>query len=43
MPLVKCLKQFNVILCDNMFGDIISDKTPMLIGSLGILPKTCID
>ncbi|MCK4502686.1 MAG: 3-isopropylmalate dehydrogenase, partial [Desulfuromonadales bacterium] len=32
-------KQFDVMLCGNMFGDIISDEAAMLTGSLGMLPS----
>ncbi len=39
MQLVKSPKQFDVILCDNMFGDILSDEAAMLTGSLGMLPS----
>jgi 3-isopropylmalate dehydrogenase len=39
MQLVKNPKQFDVLLCDNMFGDILSDEASMLTGSLGMLPS----
>jgi len=39
MQLVRCPKQFDVMLCGNMFGDIISDEAAMLTGSLGMLPS----
>jgi len=39
MQLVKNPKQFDVILCENMFGDILSDEAAMLTGSLGMLPS----
>ena len=39
MQLVRWPKQFDVILCGNMFGDIISDEAAMLTGSLGMLPS----
>jgi 3-isopropylmalate dehydrogenase len=39
MQLVKWPKQFDVILCENMFGDILSDEAAMLTGSLGMLPS----
>ena len=39
MQLVKWPKQFDVMLCGNMFGDIISDEAAMLTGSLGMLPS----
>ncbi len=39
MQLVRWPKQFDVMLCSNMFGDIISDEAAMLTGSLGMLPS----
>ena len=39
MQLVRNPKQFDVILCENMFGDILSDEAAMLTGSLGMLPS----
>ncbi|MBT0654339.1 3-isopropylmalate dehydrogenase [Geomobilimonas luticola] len=39
MQLVRWPKQFDVILCENMFGDILSDEAAMLTGSLGMLPS----
>ncbi len=39
MQLVKWPKQFDVILCGNLFGDILSDEAAMLTGSLGMLPS----
>ena len=39
MQLVKSPKQFDVIVCDNLFGDILSDVAAMLTGSLGMLPS----
>ena len=39
MQLVKNPKQFDVILCGNMFGDILSDEASMITGSLGMLPS----
>jgi 3-isopropylmalate dehydrogenase len=39
MQLVRKPKQFDVILCENMFGDILSDEVAMLTGSLGMLPS----
>ncbi len=39
MQLVKNPRQFDVILCGNMFGDILSDEASMLTGSLGMLPS----
>ncbi len=42
MQLVKAPKQFDVILTDNLFGDILSDEAAMLTGSLGMLPSAAI-
>ncbi len=39
MQLVRNPKQFDVILCGNMFGDILSDEASMITGSLGMLPS----
>ncbi|ADO41792.1 3-isopropylmalate dehydrogenase [Ketogulonicigenium vulgare] len=39
MQLVRAPKQFDVILTDNLFGDILSDAAAMLTGSLGMLPS----
>lgn len=39
MQLVRCPKQFDVILTSNMFGDILSDEASMLTGSIGMLPS----
>ncbi len=39
MQLVRYPKQFDVILTENMFGDILSDEASMLTGSLGMLPS----
>lgn len=39
MQLVKNPKQFDVLLCGNMFGDILSDEASMITGSLGMLPS----
>lgn len=39
MQLVKRPAQFDVILTDNLFGDILSDEAAMLTGSLGMLPS----
>src|ERR1700712_419559 len=37
MALVRCPKQFDVIVTDNLFGDMLSDIASMLTGSLGML------
>jgi 3-isopropylmalate dehydrogenase len=39
MQLVRWPKQFDVIVTDNLFGDILSDIAAMLTGSLGMLPS----
>ncbi|MEX1036539.1 MAG: 3-isopropylmalate dehydrogenase [Sneathiella sp.] len=39
MELVRKPKQFDVIVTDNLFGDILSDCAAMLTGSLGMLPS----
>jgi 3-isopropylmalate dehydrogenase len=39
MQLILNPKQFDVILTENMFGDILSDEASMLTGSLGMLPS----
>jgi 3-isopropylmalate dehydrogenase len=39
MQLVAAPKRFDVILTDNMFGDILSDEAAMLTGSIGMLPS----
>jgi 3-isopropylmalate dehydrogenase len=39
MQLVRNPKQFDVIVTDNLFGDMLSDEAAMLTGSLGMLPS----
>jgi len=39
MQLVRDPSQFDVILTENMFGDILSDEASMITGSLGLLPS----
>ncbi len=39
MQLIKNPKSFDVILAENLFGDILSDEMAMLTGSLGMLPS----
>ena len=39
MQLLKNPKQFDVIVTDNLFGDMLSDEAAMLTGSLGLLPS----
>src|SRR5215510_57650 len=40
MQLVRYPKQFDVIVTDNLFGDVLSDIAAMLTGSLGMLPSS---
>ena len=42
MQLVRYPKQYDVIVCDNLFGDILSDVAAMLTGSLGMLPSAAL-
>lgn len=42
MQLVRTPRQFDVILTDNLFGDILSDAAAMLTGSLGMLPSAAL-
>ncbi len=42
MQLLKNPQQFDVLLCGNMFGDILSDECAMLTGSMGLLPSASI-
>jgi 3-isopropylmalate dehydrogenase len=37
MQLIKQPKSFDVVLCENLFGDILSDEMAMIAGSLGML------
>ena len=39
MKLVAAPRHFDVILTENMFGDILSDEAAMLTGSIGLLPS----
>lgn len=39
MQLVRSPKDINVLLADNLFGDILSDEASMLTGSIGMLPS----
>ncbi len=43
MQLVKNPAQFDVMLCPNMFGDILSDEASMITGSIGMLPSASIN
>jgi 3-isopropylmalate dehydrogenase len=42
MQLLRNPKQFDVLLTENMFGDILSDEASMLCGSIGMLPSASI-
>jgi 3-isopropylmalate dehydrogenase len=39
MQLIKNPKAFDVVLAENLFGDILSDEMAMIAGSLGMLPS----
>ena len=39
MQVVQQPSRFDVILTENMFGDIISDETSVITGSIGLLPS----
>ena len=39
MHLLRAPRQFDVLLTENMFGDILTDEAAMLVGSLGLLPS----
>lgn len=43
MQLVKDPAQFDVILTENMFGDILSDEASMITGSIGMLPSASLN
>ncbi|HIW02589.1 MAG TPA: 3-isopropylmalate dehydrogenase [Candidatus Protoclostridium stercorigallinarum] len=40
MQLVRDPSQFDVLLCPNMFGDILSDEASQITGSIGLLPSS---
>ena len=40
MQLVRDPSQFDVLLCPNMFGDILSDEASQITGSIGMLPSS---
>ena len=42
MQLVRAPGQFDVVVTENMFGDILSDEASMLTGSIGLLPSASI-
>lgn len=43
MQLIKQPAQFDVLLCSNLFGDILSDESAMICGSLGMLPSASLN
>ncbi|BAH83260.1 3-isopropylmalate dehydrogenase [Candidatus Ishikawella capsulata] len=43
MQLIKAPSQFDVLLCSNLFGDIISDECAALTGSIGMIPSASIN
>lgn len=43
MQLVKNPSQFDVLLTENMFGDILSDEASMITGSIGMLPSASLN
>ncbi len=43
MQLVRNPRQFDVVLTENMFGDILSDEAAMIMGSLGTMPSASLN
>ncbi|WP_321150442.1 3-isopropylmalate dehydrogenase [Aeromonas jandaei] len=43
MQLIKAPSQFDVLLCSNLFGDILSDECAMITGSMGLLPSASLN
>ena len=43
MQLIRDPRRFDVLLCGNMFGDILSDELAALTGSLGMLPSASLN
>ena len=43
MQLIRNPKHFDVMVCGNLFGDILSDEAAMLTGSIGMLPSASLD
>ncbi|QOI11322.1 3-isopropylmalate dehydrogenase [Blochmannia endosymbiont of Colobopsis nipponica] len=43
MQLIKNPSNFDVILCSNLFGDILSDECAMIAGSIGMLPSASLN
>ena len=42
MHLIKRPRDFDVVLTGNLFGDVLSDETSVLAGSMGLLPSACL-
>ena len=42
MQLVRNPRRYDVIVTDNLFGDILSDAAAMLTGSIGLLPSAAL-
>ncbi|GAB4247751.1 MAG: 3-isopropylmalate dehydrogenase [Saprospiraceae bacterium] len=42
MQLIKCPAQFDVVVTENMFGDILTDEASQIAGSLGMLPSASV-
>ena len=43
MQLIRAPQHFDVLLCDNLFGDILSDELAAIAGSLGLLPSASLN
>ncbi|MDF3124946.1 3-isopropylmalate dehydrogenase [Rheinheimera sp. 1928-s] len=43
MQLIRAPQHFDVLLCDNLFGDILSDEIAAIAGSLGLLPSASLN
>ncbi|WP_017348338.1 3-isopropylmalate dehydrogenase [Pantoea sp. A4] len=43
MQFIKDPSQFDVVLCSNLFGDILSDECAMITGSMGLLPSASLN
>lgn len=43
MQMVRAPSQFDVVLCSNLFGDILSDECAMITGSMGMLPSASLN
>ncbi|NHW78224.1 isocitrate/isopropylmalate family dehydrogenase, partial [Escherichia coli] len=41
--MIKAPSQVDVVLCSNLFGDIISDECAMITGSMGMLPSASLN